>query len=554
LLTKLYLQNFKGFDGRIHALSLAPLTFLVGPNSCGKSSVIQSLLLLCQSQRYQYDFPIPRTLTTSGSIVDLGSFESLVHDHAKDSTMSTGLRFTSRDAWFETIASYSRESVSDQTGASRATLEALEFRHGQTTNSVRTLLHLRSIAASQAADSTEDGNAFTFEDEEVDNLIEGVMSAPELKKRGAEPKILALCHALIHGNKTPVSSNFYKPRKDDPGPTKVEHLTAPGTTRAMPTVVLGSNNGGFRLTGGEILADVLILQDLKDLPAESTVDEEHFSRLAAEAAAVVAIFTKAIEHLVDDRAVPHLDIAARAIESVLHIGPFRERPRRFISLQPANSLFVGNTGRNLLYPLSSNTHLIPSVNKWFERLEIPYSIDIFGSGDDVTGYRHSLGFTLKKTPPVKVTMADVGFGLSQVMPVIVQLLIAREVAEESILCIEEPEIHLHPRMQANLGDLFIYHIKDHPNGKENQLLIETHSELAILRVQRRIREGTLAHDQVIILFVDKDIVGNSYVKEIGFDKRGSFTAKWPQGFFEERSAELWADPPKKPDSEDRHQS
>jgi predicted ATPase len=132
---------------------------------------------------------------------------------------------------------------------------------------------------------------------------------------------------------------------------------------------------------------------------------------------------------------------------------------------------------------------------------------------------------------VTVGLDDVGYGVSQVLP---QLL---AIAGDSKLgLIEQPELHLHPRLQADLADLFIATTI----GRERQLLVETHSESLLLRLQRRIREGSLDPAAIRILYVLPIRDGSqSDVIQIQLAADGSFMSEWPHGFFEERFVELF---------------
>ena len=82
-----------------------------------------------------------------------------------------------------------------------------------------------------------------------------------------------------------------------------------------------------------------------------------------------------------------------------------------------------------------------------------------------------------------VSHRDVGIGISQVLPVLVET----SASAGKILTMEQPEIHLHPALQAELGDVFV---QSALGGQNNRFILETHSEHLILRILRRIRETT----------------------------------------------------------------
>ncbi len=139
-----------------------------------------------------------------------------------------------------------------------------------------------------------------------------------------------------------------------------------------------------------------------------------------------------------------------------------------------------------------------------------------------------------------VSHRDVGIGVSQVLPVLVNAYSMRE----KLIAIEQPEIHLHPALQAELGDVFI----DSALGSSrNTFLLETHSEHLLLRIMRRMRETSegkasgkpIRPADVAVLFVDPAGATSSIVREMPLNERGELMKAWPGGFFEEGLREVF---------------
>lgn len=128
-----------------------------------------------------------------------------------------------------------------------------------------------------------------------------------------------------------------------------------------------------------------------------------------------------------------------------------------------------------------------------------------------------------------VALPDVGCGISQVLPVLTQLFVA---PKNSILIFEQPELHLHPGAQANLADVMIDAIRSKEDGSARnlQLLLESHSEHFLRRLQTRIADGTLKRDEVACYFIQDSGTGGSKLEELTMNDFGYIT-NWPPQFF-----------------------
>jgi len=138
-----------------------------------------------------------------------------------------------------------------------------------------------------------------------------------------------------------------------------------------------------------------------------------------------------------------------------------------------------------------------------------------------------------------VALADVGTGISQLIPILVALM-----AKRSII-VHQPELHLHPRLQSAFGDVFIERL-----GYRARLLtmIESHSEHLLLRFLRRIREadGDAPHGcargivpaQMVVLYFERESGAPTRIHNLRVSSSGDFLDRWPRGFFNERDEDL----------------
>jgi hypothetical protein len=181
---------------------------------------------------------------------------------------------------------------------------------------------------------------------------------------------------------------------------------------------------------------------------------------------------------------------------LVHIGPLRDFPRRAYRLTGASPRDVGETGGNWLnvfLQTDARAELSRQVNYWLERLGYTLQVE-WGQ----QGYVHPM---LRDRSGLAVSLKDVGFGISQVLPVLVQ---GFSSPPGTILILEQPEIHLHPRAQADLGDMLTA-----ISRRGVRLLVETHSEHLLLRLRRRIAESrleqsdSLTADDVAIYFIER---------------------------------------------------
>ena len=213
-----------------------------------------------------------------------------------------------------------------------------------------------------------------------------------------------------------------------------------------------------------------------------------------------------------------------SLESINYVSPLRAFPKRYYFLDEANVNSSLNTinGNQLTEILKEDKNIKKMVNDWLEKFQL--KVDVKNLADVIHNIKiNQHGLNLDIT--------DVGFGLSQVLPVIVQGFLSQD---DSLTIIEQPEIHLHPKMQAELSDLFIDIVRTKKEDEEGKyLLIETHSEYLLKRLRRRIAEGKISSHDVAIYFIhpkdEKTKTGK--IEKIEISETGNF--EWPKDFYED---------------------
>lgn len=212
-------------------------------------------------------------------------------------------------------------------------------------------------------------------------------------------------------------------------------------------------------------------------------------------------------------------------QRINYVSPLRAHPKRyyFLDKAKANTFLDTLDGEAIAEILKEDSSLKNSVNSWFKKFNL--HIDV-GPIKDII---HQI---VVKQNSLDLDITDVGFGVSQVLPVIIQGFLSKE---RSITLVEQPEIHLHPKMQADLADLFI-DIAIKKNSKKvgfvasKYLIIETHSEYLLKRLRRRISENKISADQVAIYYIEpQEDTKSATIKKIDISNKGAF--EWPKDFY-----------------------
>ena len=181
-------------------------------------------------------------------------------------------------------------------------------------------------------------------------------------------------------------------------------------------------------------------------------------------------------------------------------------------------MLLGADGLYTPLVLAADDQVRESVRKWY-RSAFGVTIDVVAQGT------YSELVTSAPIRDANVRLAHSGRGLSQVLPVVVTALTARAVGR-GVDVIEHPEAELHPAAQAHVAELLL----DNLAGPGRPLIVETHSEILLLRARRWIAEGRLPAGSVVIYWVDAKAGSGSVLRKISIDDKGNLDG-WPSGVF-----------------------
>ncbi len=222
-----------------------------------------------------------------------------------------------------------------------------------------------------------------------------------------------------------------------------------------------------------------------------------------------------------------------ALDQFYYLGPMREYPKRDYLWARSRPSDVGKRGERAIDAIlaateSGETRNMGKKQKLYSFQEIIAFIlrkmglvDSFRMEEIKEGSNRWQALVRTRPKASEVSLTDVGFGISQVLPVIALL---QYVPEGSTVLLEQPEIHLHPLAQAELADVLIQAAM-HRNV---QVILESHSEHLLLRLQRRIAEAAISADDVKLYFADA-AQGESKLTNLELDLYGNIR-NWPEKF------------------------
>jgi len=480
------LENFKAIKSRL-ALDLRPLTILCGSNSCGKSSILQSLLLLKQTTESQ---GLGQVLLTNGRLAHLGSLENIVYDH--DAT---------RDVQLEYVFPLDSGNAA-QVRASRFPLPYLVQQVISNEQSPSDGLQLRVSVSLSSRSSGQ-------------------------HKKGLRPTAVESFEVAVQNRDRTVDSEDASPRLT---------LTRDALTK---NYVIEWRNIQDHYSAADSRSRDVLSGGARDGVRFSHLFPVSFSRLdgTSRNTQLGQSFMRVSRWLTFTR-----DIVRFFTGSINYLGPLREEPaRRYVYEDEVVEVGVKGENAAYLYMLERDRRIGACLQYDEQSGQVIRRPNMkFGQAVDswlsLMGIQNlhpkttengiiSLMMSAQAGDATSVNIADVGFGVSQVFPIVVAGL---RTPVGSCLVLEQPEIHLHPRLQMQMADFLLSLAQ---TGR--QILVETHSDHIVNRLVRRIVEdptGNLAK-LVGIYFIEPSAEG-SRVQEVHLDpERG--IVNWPSGFFDQ---------------------
>lgn len=483
---KFSLNNIKSFK-HSDEIEIKPITVFVGKNSCGKSSLLRFLVMLAQTFRDDSLTP----LLLFGDLIDYGNYNDVAYRHGTDSIgfkINFGPELVQRIRQRNHIYYNNRKNVKFESVKSME-LEVCIDKPGKKLQVCKVELFL------------EGKRLCTVNRKEDQYIIELYQIFEEAKWKSCETELFTS------------DMNFYKFIPDFNEEELIERY---------------SEKNGLLKECAESSSEPKLFFDMSEY-IENNVweDKQQEVKLLYQTLTIIDIYFRSIQEYLRSEA-----------ERIAYIGPFRENPKRIYRDKESNFNDVGVNGENtsmiLRQAAQEDQKLLENVSEWLNKT-MGYSLSINDIGNDL----YSLVVCGNGETD---NLIDVGYGISQVLPIVTQLYNRNNYkrnpyvfqrSRRKTVIFEQPELHLHPAAQAQLADLFVDCISD-KQGAVNRILIETHSEHLIRKLQVLIADPDVGirEDQVAIYYVDKDEKGDSHIEKMDLCENGQFEKEWPTGFFD----------------------
>ncbi len=560
MLNQLSFDNYKAFE---HGeLKIKPFTILLGANSVGKSSIMQLLLLLqqtAQSERYYQS-----ALKLHGGYVNLGEGLNLLREKNKKNTLSLKIDFNDESMARE-LREYNDDFCKEFVAFSGMVQEINDIE--EKTKSTRLKDKLNRLKLNESIDKYFIGYMHTNDiTSKIDKkFFYSLVNDTYAFMKNIEPDRLSNKESRSlrfyrYALRRPSGINHFRQLKENKDEYLISfdlinglvknldknfsikyNITIHDKILVIKEVSFQNNGVEFLNLNFELKENKYALSKLNSKYIDNRkFSKETFNKVMSvfDNPRTIFSFIKEYQSHVDIDSGDEESVFCRTLQFILttvnesihyyfsgnninYVSPLRAHPKRYYFLDKAKvNTFVDTLdGDAIAEILKEDVALKRQVNTWFKKFNLRVNVEHL---EDVI---HKLQISQNS---LKLDITDVGFGISQVLPVIIQGFLSKE---NSLTLIEQPEIHLHPKMQAELADLFIDILSNKKKrGAPKCLVIETHSEYLLKRLRRRISEGHISADEVAIYLIDpQDGKKGADMKELEIEEKGHF--KWPVDFY-----------------------
>ena len=556
-LRRIEIENFKGISSK-QIIELKPITLLFGPNSAGKSTILQSLHYI--REILDNNNPDPDEIISGGGM-NLGGFANFVNNRDKTKRISIKLIIDRGDNSENKYLPMNSGNTLDSAVEPRL---AINYLMGDNVNydADSTVVHTIGLET-KIAWSELNQTAFVCEvNLEMNNGHLFTIKATE-PSNSSEITNFNFKHPLFQ-NVQDDNSDLVNALLD------CSTAMASGAPQNLENYSILAKS----IKGANFKLREKIEFQLNDV---ETKDHDNFGDYMY---AYGLSFD--LQNLLNELIMGPSLIISEFLGNSIYLGPLRKIPERNFDpkLSPDQSRWAyGLAAWDILHQ-PQNDKLLNRVSKWLEdpdRLDTGYQIkrredkvisseDYFHAlmqrflteDDELSTLEEDISIIQEEYEKiesnsrlvitkegVEASLIDVGVGISQVLPVLVACL--NNV--KTLISLEQPELHIHPAVQVGLGDLFIHCITQNSDLPDfaPSLLIETHSEHLMLRLLRRIRErhydeippGSLGLDprDLSVNYISNNS-GKTVFENLEIDEDGDFSNNWPDGFFDERDREL----------------
>ena len=525
-LKALGLRNFKPFGDDPQWAPMSDITLIYGPNSGGKSSLIQSILLLKQSEEERAR---AATMVPRGRYVDLGGFTAMVHKHQQNRKLEISVQLETRDN--DTAGSLDIDlGIAGSADLPVLTDVGYEIRqHDGRRLKVKLAREITDVPPGNVAEFQWDcrqGNADSINsyiNYASHSLVQERAYSLHRKDEGSEVNFAdrrAIQHGMTESNQL-----------DEIVVLKVTPHTSLLDVLATGTVDAYSDLARPFLPSAIAVKELWNRHLVNIRPTMHSV-EVQYQNSAGKIEDYGIDFVDMVDYvLYPTEIINAISNQFRALAGdIAYLGPLLDNPRRYYAGGGGGQPTVGSRGEYAFDIISYDENVRRETNDWFSKFGIPYVIDdpVGINLDDLAGDVNLVPLIDKRTG-TRLTPADVGFGISQILPVVVEGV----AGGFNIVCVDQPEVHLHPALQAEIADLMI------ETRSRKQWIVETHSELLARRIQTRVAQGDLRPSEVSVLYVDPSTEGST-IEVLEMDHKGDFIDEWPAGFFADRQLEIRA--------------